>query len=254
MEYHELTAAKEKLDKHRPLPREMVRNLDDWFRVELTYTSNAIEGNTLSRNETALVLEKGITVGGKSLVEHLEASNHGHAVDWIRKMAQRTPDQLNENDIPALHGIVLKGIDDRNAGRYRTVPVRIMGSVVALPNPRKVPALMNNFCRWLQGADVLHPVALAAEAHYRLVTIHPFVDGNGRTARLLMNLVLLMEGYPPAIIREHDRLAYINALERAQADGNKDDYLQLIMEAVDRSLAIYLDAIYQLPDEKTLPS
>jgi Fic family protein len=141
-----------------------------------------------------------------------------------------------------IHDIILKGIDDANAGHYRSVPVRISGSAVVLPNPRKVPDLMQEFVEWLKHSGNLHPVELAAEAHYRLVTIHPFVDGNGRTARLLMNMILLMTGYPSAIIRKRDRLAYIGSLEKAQLGGSKDDYLKIIAKAVDRSLDIYLKA------------
>jgi Fic family protein len=243
MKLESLTLKKDQLDRFRPLPDALVRNLDDWFRVELTYTSNAIEGNTLTRRETALVVEKGLTVGGKSLVEHLEAANHAHALDWVKEQIQRSPHSLTERDILHLHEVILKGIDDAHAGHYRNVPVRISGSTVVLPNPRKVPDLTADFAAWMNEAHSLHPVELAAEAHYRLVTVHPFVDGNGRTARLLMNMILLMEGYPAAIIRKRDRLAYIGSLERAQLGGTKDDYLKIIYDAVNRSLDIYLKAM-----------
>ncbi len=243
MKYEQLTEKKKLLDGHRPLPAALVRNLDDWFRIELTYTSNAIEGNTLTRRETALVVEKGLTVGGKTLTEHLEAVNHAEALGWVKEQVGGKPKDLSERDILHIHDVILKGIDDDNAGRYRNVPVRISGSTVALPNPRKVPDLMAGFVEWLEQADDPHPVELAAEAHYRLVTIHPFVDGNGRSARLLMNLILLMSGYPAAIIRKRDRLAYIAALEKAQHGGSKDDYLKIIAKAVNRSLDIYLKAI-----------
>lgn len=138
--------------------------------------------------------------------------------------------------------MLLKGIDDGNAGRYRDLPVRIAGSSVVLPNHRKVPELMRDFTTGLQMPTDAHPVELAAEAHYQLVTIHPFSDGNGRTARLLMNMMLLTSGYPPAIIRKRDRLAYISSLEKAQLGGPKDAYLRLIVAAVDRSLDIWLKA------------
>ena len=242
MKISRLREKQELLDSYRPLPAVLVKNLEDWFRVELTYTSNAIEGNTLTRRETALVVEKGLTVGGKTLVEHLEATNHAHALDWVRQQASRSARQLTEKDILSIHEIILKGIDSANAGFYRSVPVRISGSTVVLPNPRKVPDLMEAFVTWLQQGPDLHPVELAAEAHYRLVTIHPFADGNGRTARLLMNLILLMTGYPTAIIRKLDREAYLGALEKAQLGGSQDDYLQLIYKAVNRSLDIYLRA------------
>ena len=137
---------------------------------------------------------------------------------------------------------ILRGIDYTNAGRYRSVSVRISGSTVVLPNPRKVPDLMAEFVEWLEKEHSLHPVELAAEAHYRLVTIHPFVDGNGRTARLLMNMILLMTGYPAAIIRKRDRLVYIGSLEKAQLGGPKNNYFNIIARAVDRSLDIWLKA------------
>lgn len=243
MEYQTLTDKKKLLDQHRPLLKALVHNLDDWFRVELTYTSNAIEGNTLTRQETALVVEKGLTVGGKSLKEHLEATNHAAALDWIRTLTDNKLQEISKKDILQIHGLILKGIDDTNSGCYRNASVRIAGSRIVMPNSLKIPELMQNFMRWLHGKHEQHPVEIAAMAHYKLVSIHPFVDGNGRTARLLMNLILMMYGYPPAIIRKQDRLAYINALEKAQLGESLDDYLDLIAKAVSRSLDIYLQAI-----------
>lgn len=245
--YEKLTQKKSQLDAHRQtgggLPISLVQNLDEWFKVELTYTSNAIEGNTLTRRETALVVEKGITVGGKSLREHLEATNHAQALDMVHEIASRQKGGVSEKEIFSLHEVILKGIDDAHAGHYRNVPVRISGSNVIMPNPMKVPDLMEDFGKWLSTPNDLHPIEFAAEAHYELVTIHPFVDGNGRTARLLMNLILLMYGYPPAIIRKRDRLAYISSLEKAQLGGSKDDFFKIIAKSVGRSLDIYLKAI-----------
>ena len=242
MIYENITLKKRQLDRLRPLPSELVANLDAWFRIELTFTSNAIEGNTLTRQETALVVEKGLTVGGKTLVEHLEATNHARALDWVKAQVSRNASTISEHDVLRIHDIILKGIDDAHAGHYRSVPVRISGSHVVLPNPVKVPDLMEDFTAWLSSAGDMHPVKLAAEAHYRLVTIHPFVDGNGRTARLLMNLLLMMHGYPPAIIRKRDRLTYIQSLEKAQLGGSLESYHRLISAAVSRSLDIYLKA------------
>jgi len=242
MNYEMLTQKKRQLDGLRPLPPALARNLDDWFKVELTYTSNAIEGNTLTRRETALVIEKGLTVGGKSLKEHLEATSHAHALDFVRSLIKKKPSHLTANDVLAIHGIILKGLDDENAGRYRSIAVRISGAAVVMPNPRKVPELMDDFQTWLTSRHNLHPVEFAGEAHYRLVSIHPFVDGNGRTARLLMNLLLMMAGYPPAIIRKRDRLAYVGALEKAQLGGSKAPYEKIIARAAERSLDIYLKA------------
>lgn len=248
MDYTILTEKKQLLDKHRPLANELVRNLDDWFKIELTYTSNAIEGNTLTRQETALVLEKGLTVGGKSLQEHLEATNHAAALAWIRALTKPKLTTINQKDILKIHELILTGIDDVNAGRYRNIAVRIAGSQVIMPNPRKVPELMQQFIHLLHAKSKLHPVEIAAMAHYKLVSIHPFVDGNGRTARLLMNLILRIYDYPATIIRKQDRLAYINAIEQAQLGGSLDDYLNLICKSAERSLDIYLQAIDNTED------
>ncbi len=251
MDWSSLSEKKTRLDEYRPLPPDLVKNLEQWFTVELTYTSNAIEGNTLTRQETALVVEKGLTVSGKSLIEHLEAANHANALKTILTLARSRTSDLTRHDLLNIHTAILRGIDDSHAGRYRTIPVRISGSMVVLHNPAKVPGLMARFIGDLTTSDISHPVELAAEAHYQLVTIHPFVDGNGRTARLLMNLILMQHGYPPALIRKRDRLRYIQSLEKAQLGGDKADYFKLIAEAVDRSFNIYLQALS--PDETPLP-
>ncbi len=238
----QLTVKKKELDKFRPLPSELVKNLEQWYKVELTYTSNAIEGNTLSRIETALVVEKGLTIEGKTIQEHLEAINHSHALGFIKSLASKKRQQLKEDDIIDIHKLILAKIDDTNAGRYRRVPVRIAGSTVVMPNAAKVPELMNRFIEWLVSDLKLHPVTIAAEAHFRLVSIHSFIDGNGRVARIFMNLLLMQEGYPPAIIRKEERHSYINAIEKAQLGGTLDDFLALVYQAVGRSLDIYLES------------
>lgn len=243
MDIATLTRKKNQLDKYRPLPAALVKNLEQWFLVELTYTSNAIEGNTLTRKETALVVEKGLTVSGKSLSEHLEATNHAKALCQIMELAHSKTSELTESMLLDVHAVILRGINDHHAGRYRSVPVRISGSMVVLPNPLKVPDLMGEFIQRITSDKASHPVVLAAEAHYQLVTIHPFVDGNGRTARLLMNLILMQHGYPPALIRTQDRLRYIQSLETAQLGGSKDAFYRLILESVNRSLDIYLNAV-----------
>lgn len=238
-----LTDKKQQLDAFRPLPPELVKNLEEWFKVELTYTSNAIEGNTLTRAETALVVEKGITVQGKSLKEHLEATNHAEALDYIKTLVNKKRQELTENDILDIHKAILQKIEEDHAGRYRTQHARLTGSETILPNPVRIPDLMKTFIKWLTGTNLDHPVEIAADAHFRLVSIHPFSDGNGRTSRLLMNLLLMQEGYPPAIIRKEERLEYVNALEKGQVANGIDDFYNLIYEAVDRSLDIYLEAL-----------
>jgi len=239
----ELTRKKLLLDKYKPLPKEIEKNLEEWFRIELTYTSNAIEGNTLTRQETALVVEKGITVGGKSITEHLEAINHAEAFTFIERLAkEKTKEQLTKHDILDIHQHILRKIDDINAGRLRTVAVRIAGSTTILPNPIKVPELMDEFITWLQ-TTTDHPAKVAADAHFKLVTIHPFVDSNGRTARLLMNLIFLQAGFPPTAIQKEERKEYIDALETGQTNGNLNAYYALIYRAVDRSLDVYLETL-----------
>lgn len=246
-----LETKKQRLDSYLPLPVDLASNLRQWFKIELTYTSNAIEGNTLSRAETALVVEKGITVEGKTLQEHLEAINHAQAFDWVVQHLHKTRQDITETTILDLHKLILQKINDSHAGRYRTVPVRIAGSTVIMPNATKVPDLMKGFISWLHQSSG-NPVAIAVDAHYKLVSIHPFVDGNGRTARLLMNLLLMQAGYPPTIIRKQDRHRYITTIEKAQLGSSLAEYHTLIYQAVDRSLDIYIDALENQEQVPTL--
>lgn len=239
----EVDANKSRLDALRPLPREFLDSIEEWYDVELTYSSNAIEGNTLTRSETAIVLEKGLTVRGKPLKDHLEATNHRDALHFVRDLAAPESRGVTEADIRDIHRLILRAIDDTNAGRYRQIQVMITGSDVELPAPSDVPGHMQELARWLDytaEASVLHPVARAAEAHYRLVRIHPFVDGNGRTARLLMNLMLMKAGYPPAVVDPRERPEYIDALVGVQDHGLIDDFTVLMGQAVGRSLDRYL--------------
>lgn len=189
------------------------------------------------------MVERGITVEGKSLKEHLEAINHAQALEFIKSLLKKEREELQETDILGIHRIILARIDDINAGRYRTVPVRKAGSTIILPNAMKVPDLMKEFAQWLGLPNTDHAIRISADTHYKLVSIHPFVDGNGRTARLLLNLLLLQEGFPPALIRKEDRKRYITAIEQGQSGGSLQDYYDLILEAVERSLDIYLEAL-----------
>lgn len=247
---------KKQLDTHKPFSKELVQNLHEWYKIELTYTSNAIEGNTLTRQETALVVEKGITVDGKSIVEHLEAINHAKALDYIMMFETDSTKDISQNIILDIHSHILRGIDMINAGRFRTVPVRISGSTVVLPNPLKVPDLMDEFISWLHETNE-DSIDVAIRAHFKLVSIHPFSDGNGRTARLLMNLILIQAGFPPAIIRKEDRKIYIDSIEKGQLHDDLSDYNTFMYQAVERSLHIYLESfepkkeIY-IPTEKLL--
>ena len=239
-----LTQKKEQLDRLKPLPESVVKQLDDWLRVELTYSSNAIEGNTLTRLETAEVLEKGIgaVISGKPLKDQLEAINHAQALDLVKKLAgQKKSHQLiGEKEIKSIHRLILAGIDDQWAGKYRQTQVFVKGTDVEFPLPHRVPYLMAEFIQWLEGQQKIHPARVAAQAHFRLVSIHPFVDGNGRTARLLMNLILLINDYPPAVIRNEERVKYLEAINQGQKENNLVAFHQLIEEGVECSLDAYL--------------
>ena len=222
---------KQKLDASRPLLNETILQAID---IEYTYNSNRIEGNTLTLRETDLVINKGLTIGGKSMREHLEAVNHYEAIALIKEFVT-ADNMLNENIIKNIHSLVLRGIDRENAGKYRNVPVAISGSLHEPPQPWQVPKLMEDLNFWIQEeAENLHPVIFAAEIHERIATIHPFIDGNGRTARLLMNLVLLQNGYTIASISgdTESRLAYYNALEKCNLNQDKTDFMVLITEYV----------------------
>jgi Fic family protein len=229
----QIDALKARLDRLRPLPPDLVDNLREVYNIRLTYHSNAIEGNTLTQSETQIVIEKGITIGGKPLKDHLEAINHVEAIDFIRDLAMDER-AITEWDIRQIHGLVCKG--ERNAGAYRTVNVMAAGSNYRYPDAIMVPELMQEFGDWLHSNPALHPVEIATETHYRLVTIHPFQDGNGRTARLLMNLSLLRSGYPIAVIKTEDRSAYIDAIVAWQSGEDNSALNETIAKCVESSL------------------
>lgn len=231
------------LDSFRPLNPAQLKNLQSAWDIEYTYESNRIEGNTLTLQETGLVISEGITIGGKRLKEHLEAINHAEAIDYIRELAY-AQSELNEYTLNSIHALILRGIDQGNAGKHRAVPVTISGSKHVPPQPFLVPKLMEDlFVFYGNEKSVLHPVQLAAEMHQRLVTIHPYVDGNGRTSRLLMNLILLQHGYPIANIAADQRIAYYNALEKAQVGGDASDFHHLVARTEKASLFKYLDMV-----------
>lgn len=237
-----IDAKKKQLDSYRPLPLALIKNLEEYYSVEYTYNSNAIEGNTLTLSETALVVEHGITIGGKTVREHLEAINHTQAIEFIKSISHKKTTDIALDDILAIHKIILQKNDDLNAGIFRKVAVRIMGSTTSFPNYAKVPLLMVDFMQWLHATHD-NPTHVAALAHFKLVTIHPFIDGNGRTARLLMNLILLQHGYPLAIIKKENRAAYITAIETARETENFTPFYQIILAAIEKSLDNYLQAI-----------
>ncbi len=238
-----LEQKKARLDAARPLPAGVLARLKEHFDVEWTYHSNAIEGSTLTLAETRLILLDGLTVSGKSLREHLEAINHKHAIDLVEALAVEA-EPITEHDIRQIHALILRTIDDENAGAYRKAQVYITGSTYVPPAAIEVSPLMRELVIWLNSGDAaeLHPAVRAALAHFRLVHIHPFIDGNGRMARLVMNLILLREEFPPAVIRRERRPEYYHTLDQAH-EGDTDPFVTLVAEEAERSLDVWLKAI-----------
>ncbi|MBU1197290.1 Fic family protein [Candidatus Micrarchaeota archaeon] len=231
-----------KLNSLRPLPQEMLKRLREKFEVDMTYNSNAIEGNRLNLRETWLVLRKGMTIRGKSMVEHLEATNHLEALSLLEKMANRKKEVV-EADVLSLHAAVLDKIDSPNAGFYRHEQVYIQGSKLTLPNWRKVPEMMKTvFGEFKARKTRIEAVYSAVKIHYETVRIHPFVDGNGRLARLLMNLRLMRAGFPPMVLRREERRAYYSALEKADK-GDFRPISMLVAKDVEAALDLYLDSV-----------
>ncbi|GHV91251.1 cell division protein Fic [Spirochaetia bacterium] len=233
---------KRELDKCRPFPPEIVRKLNEQFIIEWTYNSNAIEGNTLSLRETELVINRGLTIGNKTLKEHFEAINHKEGIQYLYDFLKKKKDP-DEKVILEIHRLILKNIDNLEAGTYRKTNVMILGAVHLPPSSAKVPGLMGEFMEWYyQNKGKIPAAELAAWAHYKLVHIHPFIDGNGRTARLIMNLILLKQGYPPAVILNMDRKKYYRVLKEADRE-RYDNYFDFIGRSIERSLLIYLNAL-----------
>ncbi len=233
---------KRELDRLRPLPKAIVDKLREQFYLEWTYNSNAIEGNTLSLQETDLVLRQGITIGNKSLREHFEVINHKEGIDSIEKVIKKKT-SLSLNLIREIHGIILKNIDDEEAGVFRRTNVRITGASHIPPSSAKVYNLIEELIQlYFHNYKKLSITELAAWFHYKLVFIHPFIDGNGRTARLFMNLILMQEGYPPAVILHLDRKKYYRVLREAD-HGKTSGFLDFVGKSIERSLIIYLNAL-----------
>jgi Fic family protein/DNA-binding XRE family transcriptional regulator len=241
---NEIDILKSKLDQFRQFDSYRIAQA---LELEYTFESNRIEGNTLTLRETDLVINEGLTISGKSMREHLEAINHQEAIAYIKHLIEKNT-FLNEREVLSIHNLILRGINPDDAGRYRRVQVMIKGSSFMPPQPFLVSKEMEDFFIWYEtNKKGLHPVILAAELHERLVTIHPFIDGNGRTSRLVMNLILLQHGYVIANIKgDYDtRMKYYNSLETAQTKNTKEDFLLFIAQIEKESLKRYLEIIGQ---------
>lgn len=235
-QFNDLTALKNRLDQYRPLAPEIMEILDKKFKIDWTYNSNAIEGNTLSLQETAFFLQEGLTSKGKTLQEYLEAENHAHAIDFLNDIVSDSR-EITESFMKELHALLLKSIDyiwvgpPSNRikkriypGKYKTQPnhvITVAGNIHHYTDPIRVPEEMERLTELMnQNPENDHPVKLAAKVHHKFVAIHPFDDGNGRVARLLMNLIVMRAGYPPIVIKNKTREEYYLALYEA----DQDDY------------------------------
>ena len=240
----EIDVLKSKLDKFRQFDSyKIVQALE----LEYTFESNRIEGNTMTLRATDLVINEGLTISGKSMREHLETINHQEAIAYIKHLMEKNT-SLNERELLSIHNLILRGIHPEDAGRYRKVQVMIKGSSHMPSQPFMVAKEMEDFFIWYDtNKNSLHPIVLAAEMHERLVTIHPFIDGNGRTSRLVMNLILLQHGYIIANIKGdyESRMQYYQTLETAQTKNNKEDFLLFIAQIEKESLERYIGIIGQ---------
>ena len=238
----EIDVLKTKLDSFRKFDSFRIAQA---LELEYTFESNRIEGNTMTLRETDLVINEGLTISGKSMREHLEVINHHEAIAYIKDLMQKNM-PINERELLTVHNLILRGIHPEDAGHYRKVQVMIQGSSHKPPQPFLVTKEMEDYFIWYETNKLsLHPIVLAAEMHERLVTIHPFIDGNGRTSRLVMNLILLQHGYVIANIKgDYDsRMKYYQALETAQTSNNKEDFLVFIAQIEKESLERYLSII-----------
>lgn len=246
-----LAEKKARLDLLRPLPPAVVQRLVDDMRVLLTYHSNAIEGNTLSLYETKMVIEEGVTISGQPLRYYLEARNHAEALDQVRALAeQQAP--ITMATVLMLHRLMMDDVLP-DAGQWRVGYVHIRGAAYTPPHPREVPQLMVDWVAWLDDDGLAYaPVIRAALAHVTFEAIHPFSDGNGRVGRLLLNLMLMRTGFPPALLPQEWRTGYIHGLHLAQTRGNYTPICNLIGRSVEQALDRYLESI-EASDALPLP-
>lgn len=240
--FERLYEKKQVLQTSRPLPNIALHKIRESLSIEWTYNSNSIEGNTMSLRETQMVIQEGITIKGKSLREHFETHNHDKAIDYLYSIVNEDYN-LRSIDILSLHGFVLRSIEDDFAGRIRNGGVRITGANFTPPNANKVSDLLDELIDFINTNPLeLNDIELATVFHHKLVWIHPFFDGNGRTVRLAMNLLLMRSGFPPAIILKNDRKKYYEALNQANG-GNYQKLTLLMCQSLERTLNIYINAL-----------
>lgn len=238
-DFEQIDQLKKRIDNYRPFTSTLTETLRQSLIVEWTYNSNAIEGNTLTLSETKVVLE-GITIGGKSVKEHLEIINHKEAILFLEQLVNGE-ETVSEWNIKNIHQLILKDIDNLNAGKYRMENVLISGATHIPPKHFMVPELMQKLVNeYNHEWKSYHPIIQACLMHGEFVKVHPFIDGNGRTARLLLNLILLLNGYPPVVIKKECRLKYYVALDEAHTTLNYENFVPLIANLVKESEMLWL--------------
>lgn len=241
-DFSDIDSLKEYIDQHRPFSKGLANSLHEKLIVEWTYNSNAIEGNSLTMSETKVVLE-GITIGGKSIVEHLETINHREAILFVEDLISNK-EPLSEWNIRNIHALILKGIDNANAGKYRSENVVISGAKHIPPRHYEIADLMQKLIAEYQNEwKTLHPVIRATLLHGEFVKIHPIIDGNGRTSRLLLNFELLKNGYPPIIIKNEERAKYYDVLDLAHSTMNYKPFIELVSKLVIESENLWLSVL-----------
>ncbi|MFH1101040.1 MAG: Fic family protein [Methanobacteriota archaeon] len=238
---------KQRLDGLRPHPKDALKKLLEDMRLRHTYHSDAIEGNSLTLQETKLVLEEGITIGGKPLKDHIEARNDAEAFDFMLQLVQQKA-SFSQESIQQIHDIVTKGLL-KDSGKYRTGNVRITGSSITPPSYTKIISLMDDYIHTIKKIP-FYPLKKAAFIHHQLVWIHPFFDGNGRVARLVTNLVFMQHGYPPIVLKQEQRKTYYHVLHQAD-NGNLSPLAVFIAKAMNESLQLYLSVF--IDEEHLIP-
>lgn len=237
-QFTKIDALKAELDSRRPLTQGELERLREEFLIEYTYHSNAIEGNTLTLQETALVLE-GVTIDKKPLKDHLEAVGHRDAFLYVQDLVKnKVP--FSEHIIKQIHTLVLMDRPE-DRGIYRRIPVRIMGAYHMPPDPVLVPEQMEQLIVEFRGNRKLHPIERAALFHLKFEGIHPFVDGNGRTGRLILNLMLMQAGYLPINVKYSDRKRYYEAFDTYYRDNSQDGMIGIVMDLLEERLTQYLN-------------
>ncbi len=243
---------KEEISRYKSIEKNLPNKLKDFYRVSSVYSTNAIEGNTLTESETKVVIEDGITIGGKTIREHLEAINSAKAYDFIYTLLDK---EITENDILECHRLVLSGIDNKNAGRYRKESVIITGTDFTTPSYKAVPGLMKKFIEKLNESSNEHPVIKTADLHAEFESIHPFIDGNGRAGRFISSLKLIKQGYVPFIVYPVQRANYIYSIKIYQTKGDNSEIRKFTVENIyetTKALKRFLDNIIGIGENKKI--